>query len=162
MIKNSPLENTILQVVKDYEETWNAKLQEKTNRIMQLEKEVSELNSKVEELEFAAYEDFLSTQTDETNKSYEVIDEALKERLSTLNSAQQDTIIRETGVVLKDRIRAVGGDVNSDLHGVSLVDAVFTPQKGASFLVTTQASKTVSECYSGELLCLFAIQQCTS
>jgi len=54
----------------------------------------------------------------------EINDPALKKRLSPLGSPHLDTLIREAGVVLEDRLRSVSG-LNED--GVRLVDAAFSP-----------------------------------
>ena len=100
----SPLTDSILQVFRDYEEAWNTKLREKTERITQLEKQIIQLEN---ELLDAVKQD-------------DVIDEALKERLSKIKSAPLDTTIREAGVVLEDRLRMAGGDIDKSLHGVGL------------------------------------------
>ncbi len=115
MPKDSQLVNSILQVFTEYEDGCNAKLREKTERIEQLEKQVSQLESELVE---AATPD-------------EVIDENLKERLAKLKDAPLDTTLREAGVVLESRLRKVGGDVDKNLSGVQLVDAVFNPEKGS-------------------------------
>ena len=49
--------------------------------------------------------------------------------MSRLGSAPLDTVIRETGVVLEDRLRAVG-EVERMEHGAGLVDAVLSSEKG--------------------------------
>jgi hypothetical protein len=59
----------------------------------------------------------------------EINDETLKKRLSRLGSPPPDTVIREAGVVLEDRLRTVGG-VGSDLHGKDLVEAILSPGRG--------------------------------
>jgi len=51
--------------------------------------------------------------------------------LAKLKSAPLDTTLREAGVVLESRLRKVGGDVDKNLSGVQLVDAVFNPEKGS-------------------------------
>ena len=56
-------------------------------------------------------------------------DEILRNRLRRLKSAPLDTIIREAGVVLEDRIRQVANELDQSLHGVALVDAVMMPGK---------------------------------
>src|SRR5689334_20726094 len=114
MPKDSQLVNSILQVFTEYEDTWDAKLREKTERIEKLEKQVSQLENEL--LEAVTPDD--------------IIDEALKDRLLKLKTAPLDTTIREAGVVLEARLRKVGGDVDKNLTGVGLVDAVFLPEKG--------------------------------
>ena len=115
MPKDSLLVNSILQVFTEYEETWDAKLREKTERIEQLEKQVSQLESEL--LEAVTPDD--------------VIDEALKDRLAKLKSVPLDVTVREAGVVLESQLRKVGGNVDKNLVGVQLVDAVFNPEKGS-------------------------------
>ncbi len=51
-----------------------------------------------------------------------------------LSTAPLDTIIRESGVVLEDRLREIGGVLNRSLVGVRLVDAVFSPGEGTMTL----------------------------
>jgi hypothetical protein len=114
MPKDSQLVNSILQVFTEYEDAWNARLREKTERIAQLEKQVSQLESEL--LDAVTPDD--------------VIDEALKDRLSKLKSAPLDTTLREAGVVLESRLRKAGGDIDKTLTGVQLVDSVFNLEKG--------------------------------
>ena len=113
-MEESPLVNSLLQVIRDYDVTRKSEIQEKINRIKELEQQIARLES-----------DLLEASTPD-----EVIDEALKERLAKLKSAPLDTIIREAGVVLEDRLRAAGSDIDKQLHGVGLVDAVFSSEKG--------------------------------
>lgn len=115
MPKDSQLVNSLLKVFTEYEEAWDVKLQDKDERIKQLEQQVSQLENEL-----------LDAVTPD-----EVIDEALKDRLSKLKSAPLDTTLREAGVVLESRLRKVGGDVDKNLVGVALVDAVFNPEKGS-------------------------------
>ncbi len=115
MPKDSPLVNSILQVFTDYEDKWTAKLLEKTERINQLEQQIVQLENEL--LEAVTPDD--------------VIDENLKDRLTKLKSAPLDTTLREAGVVLESRLRKFGGDVDKNLVGVQLVDAVFNPEKGS-------------------------------
>lgn len=58
----------------------------------------------------------------------ELTDPVLRERVSRLGSPPPDTLIREAGVVLEDRLRTLGG-VGAQF-GVKLVDAVLDPVKG--------------------------------
>lgn len=110
----SSLANKLVQVMQEYEEDWQQRLQDSERRVRALERENGQLRKELEK--------HLSAQD-------EVIDEVLKKRLSKLGSPPLDTVIREAGVVLEDRLRTIGG-VDSTLHGVSLVDAVFGPEKG--------------------------------
>jgi predicted RNA binding protein YcfA (HicA-like mRNA interferase family) len=55
-------------------------------------------------------------------------DELLKKRLLSLGSSPMDTLIREAGVVLEDRLRQVSHET-TDLHGVALVDVIFAQGK---------------------------------
>jgi hypothetical protein len=59
----------------------------------------------------------------------EIHDAALKARVIRLGDPPLDTLIREAGVVLEDRLRATAGD-KSDEVGVRLVDAIFDNDKG--------------------------------
>ena len=56
----------------------------------------------------------------------EIGDKALKKRLSTLGAPPLDTLLREAGVVLEDRLRSVSG-LKED--GVRLVDEALAPDK---------------------------------
>jgi hypothetical protein len=113
-MEESPLVNSLLQVIRNYDAEWKKEAREKDDRIKKLEEEVVRLQNELVE---ASIPD-------------EVIDEALKERLARLKSAPLDTIIRETGVVLESRLRAAGNIVDKNLTGVGLVDAVFNSEKG--------------------------------
>ena len=53
----------------------------------------------------------------------EIYDSELRKRLARLGAPHLDTLIREAGVVLEDRLRSVTG--LSDVHGVKLVDDAF-------------------------------------
>lgn len=59
----------------------------------------------------------------------DVRDSALRQRLSQLGSPPFDTLVREAGVVLEDRLRRVAGEKDTNLHGVALVDALLSPNK---------------------------------
>jgi hypothetical protein len=113
-MEESPLVSSLLQVIRDYDSAQKNEILEKTNRIIELENEIALLEKEVMQ---ASIDD-------------EVFDEALKGRLSKLKSAPLDTIIREAGVVLEDRLRAVGNSSTASLFGVKLVDSSFEPGKG--------------------------------
>lgn len=59
----------------------------------------------------------------------DVRDPVLKQRLSQLGSPPFDTLVREAGVVLEDRLRRVAGEEATNLHGVALVDTLLIPDK---------------------------------
>jgi hypothetical protein len=58
-----------------------------------------------------------------------VTDPVLKSRLSKLETAPLDTVIRECGVVLENRIRSLS-QVDPSAYGLGLVELVFSPDKG--------------------------------
>ena len=60
----------------------------------------------------------------------DVVDQALRERLISLGSPPLDTLVREAGVVLEDRLRKMGGEASTALHGADLVRAVLSPERG--------------------------------
>jgi len=81
----------------------------------------------------------------------EILDAGLRKRLSRLGSAPLDTVIREAGVVLENRLRAVGG-VDSTEHGAGLVDAVLSSEKGTLiFSSHTGEQKGVWMLYRGAM-----------
>jgi hypothetical protein len=104
----------ILQVLQDYEMSWKEKLQEAENRAITTERENRELLEKLSQSNSALSE---------------ITDEILKKRIGTLLDSPLDTMIREAGVVLEDRLREVG-KAGYDLEGVKLVDALLSPKKG--------------------------------
>lgn len=104
----------ILQVLQEYEMAWEERLQEAENRATAAEQENRELCEKLRQSNSALRE---------------ITDEVLKKRIGTLLESPIDTMIREAGVVLEDRLRAKG-EAGSDLEGVRLVDAILNPKKG--------------------------------
>jgi hypothetical protein len=60
----------------------------------------------------------------------EIHDAALKERIGRLGSPPLDTLIREAGVILEDRLRSLAPE-KKDEYGVKLVDAIFEFGKGS-------------------------------
>lgn len=109
------LANEVLAVVERHERSWRERLEASEERIKELDQENERLHRELERGRSALEE---------------VSDEVLKRRLSRLRSAPLDTVMREAGVVLEDRLRAAGG-VDSSLHGVGLVDAVLGLEKGS-------------------------------
>lgn len=104
----------ILQVLQEYEMGWQERLQEAENRANAAEQENRKLSEKLRQSNSALRE---------------ITDEVLKKRIGTLLESPLDTMIREAGVVLEDRLRAKG-KAGSDLTGVKLVDDLLTPEKG--------------------------------
>lgn len=109
----SPLQEAIDKIQK-FENMIYEELDYAHHRIEELEKENKLLKAKLKK---------------STSVLDEVSDEVLKERMSRLGSAPSDTIIREAGVVLEDRLRQIAGTDSMD-HGIKLVDAVLNPQDG--------------------------------
>jgi hypothetical protein len=64
----------------------------------------------------------------------EVADDVLGERLRRLGDPPLDTLIREAGVVLEDRLRQLAGEAGPSLHGVGLVDAIMNFKTGSLIL----------------------------
>lgn len=66
-----------------------------------------------------------------TNASpFAISDEELKSRVARLGNAPLDTIIREAGVTLENRLRFYGGETCALEHGTKLVDKALTPSTG--------------------------------
>jgi hypothetical protein len=101
----------ILQVLEEYEMAWQERLQEAENRANIAETEVKKLNEKLSR---------------SNSVMSEITDDILKKRIGTLLKSPLDTMIREAGVILEDRLREKG-EAGSDLHGVGLVDALLVP-----------------------------------
>ncbi len=81
----------------------------------------------------------------------EVADPAFKERLARLESAPLDTVVREAGVVLEDRLRSVGG-VPGAIYGVELLDAVLGPQSGTLvFSADSREQEGVRQLFRGAM-----------
>ena len=104
----------ILQVLEEYEMSWQERLEEAESRARAAENENRQLNGKLRLIN--------STMS-------EITDDTLKKRIGTLGKSPLDTMIREAGVVLEDRLREMG-ESNNDLDGVKLVDALLAPGKG--------------------------------
>lgn len=104
----------ILQVLQEYETSWQERLQEAENRATAAEQENRTLSEKLRQSNSAMSE---------------ITDNVLKKRIGTLLKSPLDTMIREAGVVLEDRLREKG-EANSDLEGVKLVDALLAPGTG--------------------------------
>jgi len=113
-VQSRPLTNKIFRAIQEYETDWQQRLQEFERRVKSLEQENDKLRKELEK---------------GLSNSDEIIDEALKKRLSRLGSPPLDTLIREAGVVLEDRLRTTSG-ADSNLHGKDLVEAVLGPGKG--------------------------------
>jgi hypothetical protein len=115
----SSLVAALLQVIQDFEEKTRAEVKAGHLKIEQLTQENLELRQEIDK-ELSIFD--------------EVTDEMLQRHLARLTTSPLDTIIREAGVVLEDRLRQVGGEAVSGLHGVSLVDGVLAPEKGTLIL----------------------------
>jgi hypothetical protein len=104
----------LLAVVERHIGDWEERVAASEGRVSELEEENARLRGELER---------------ERSALEEVSDKVLRERLSWLGSAPLDTVMREAGVVLEDRLRAVGR-VGGGQHGVGLVDAVLHPERG--------------------------------
>jgi hypothetical protein len=105
----------VSQILAEYEADWEERLCASEERADTLANENALLRQQLE---------------NQVSLSGEIADPALKQRLALLGSAPLDTLIREAGVVLEHRLRAVSG-VDSSAHGVALVDAALSPTDGA-------------------------------
>ena len=110
----SRLSGMIIKLIDDYEKELEQRIECSEKRIAELEMENQELRKRIERCELPLDE---------------ISDPALKARLGKLEAAPPDTIMREAGVSLEDRLRK-GGEIGADLHGVALVDAVGRPDGG--------------------------------
>jgi len=119
-MKLQSVTDSILEILREYERHWQERLWSLENQVEALERENENLREKVDK---------------GGSILHEIVDDVLKKRLSRLGSPPLDTIIREAGVVLEDRLRAVGG-VDSQLHGVDLVDAALAPGRGTLLFST--------------------------
>jgi hypothetical protein len=108
------LAEKVAVLVKDYQEETEKQLLKAQDRIQELEDEVNSLRNKLE----------TSGQI-----YHEIGDPTLRSRMKKLGSAPSDTIIREAGVILEDRLRITSG-VRGNLHGVRLIDTIFDPEDG--------------------------------
>jgi hypothetical protein len=113
-MKPQPVTDNILEILREYESHWQELLRDLENQVGALERENEKLREKVDK---------------SGSILHEIADDVLKKRLSRLGSPPLDTIIREAGVVLEDRLR-VASRADSQLHGVDLVDAVLAPGRG--------------------------------
>lgn len=129
--------NKLIQAVEEYERDWQERLQYFEGRVRALEQEKEELHQ-----ELARQRSLLD----------EISDETLKSRLSKLGGFPPlDTVIREAGVVLENRLRTLDG-VDGNLHGTQLVDAVFDPKTGVlQFSSHTGEQEGVRMLYRGAM-----------
>ncbi len=95
---------------------------------------IDELQARTESLE-AENEKLRAELEKRRSGRFTVQDEELRKRLSRLGNAPTDTVIRESGVILENRIRRVMDDSGKNAHGVQLVDLAFNPKSGA-FIVS--------------------------
>ena len=111
----SPLLNSLLQVIQDYESSYQQRLQTAEEKIKHLEQENNQLQQEIE-------------------KGITILDEAtdeiLRKQLASMANSPLDALVREAGVVLEARLRRIAGRAGTSLHGVALVDAVLAPEKG--------------------------------
>lgn len=112
---DSQLLSSLLAVIRDYEKGMEDRLNDAKARILALEAEIAELKK-------------------ETNQAptlfEEVTDEVLQKRLASLQNSALDTIIREAGVVLENRLRQIAGAAGIGKHGTELVGIVLQPGRG--------------------------------
>jgi len=106
------LRDRILQAVEEYETITQKALQVTEGKAKALEQENKQLHQALQEKGSALSE---------------ITDVVLRERIEPLLQSPMDTMIREAGVVLEDRLRSVG-EAGSDLDGVKLVDALLNPK----------------------------------
>jgi hypothetical protein len=108
-----PVPPRLLQVLQEYEAAWEEQLRRERARANIAEQENREL----------------SEQLRHSNSVLAgIADDGLRKRISGLLNSPLDTMIREAGVVLEDRLRATG-KAGSDLVGVKLVDTLLSPDK---------------------------------
>ena len=112
---DSPLLNSLFQVIQDFEKAHQEKLNVAEVTIKKLEEENNQIRQELDK---------------STSILGDVTDETLKKRLSSLGASPLDTLVREAGVVLEDRLRRAIGHSDTSLSGVYLVDAALDPDKG--------------------------------
>ncbi len=131
---DAKLADRIFQMVQDHERESDRRLQRTGAKNARLRDELNRSKNEVLASQNAlaqARDDLIKAQKElekQSSSLYRVADKALKTRLFKLGAVPADTMIREAGVLLEDRLRTVGG-APSSLTGVSLVDAVLTPGK---------------------------------
>jgi len=136
-LTQSVLTDRFLEVISDYETRWSRKLEASEQRIRDLEKKNDELRKAL-----AAGTTLLD----------EITDEVLKQRVSRLRTAPLDTLMREAGVILEDRLRRIAGDSGRGLYGVKLVEHVLQGD-GAKLVFSTHSGEQfgVLQLYRGAM-----------
>jgi hypothetical protein len=114
-MNDSPLLTSLLQVIRDFEIDYQSKLEEANVTIGTLQEENRQLREAAERSQ---------------SLLDDIIDEHLRNRLSRLGTPPLDTLVREAGVVLEDRMRRIAREDDNSLTGTALVDAVLAPDKG--------------------------------
>jgi hypothetical protein len=121
----SSLLDSITVLIEDFESIWLSREKEYQARIKELEAE----NAKLRELI-----------SKEPTIAEEIKDDVLRDRVSRLTGAPMDTLIREAGVILEERLRIISG-IEEPLYGVKLVDAVLAHNTGSINFSTHQGEQ---------------------
>lgn len=125
---------SILQVAQKYEEQWRENLQGLETRVRQLQQENEKMRGQLDK---------------PPPIPDEITDSILKKRLSSLGSAPFDIMVRESGVVLEERLRAASG-CSHQLYGVDLVEAALSVDRGVLvFSAHTGEQDGVKNLYKG-------------
>jgi hypothetical protein len=104
----------IIQALEQYDRTWQDRLNESEAIRGKLEEEIENLHTEREQ---------------RTQPPGGIVDAMLRSRLLPLGSSPLDTLIREAGVVLEDRLRSLA-PAGSTSYGIRLVEDVLSPQNG--------------------------------
>jgi hypothetical protein len=140
-ISESPLTNEILKITKKYLQQWDETQAGYKQRIEELEQENLKLHSETNKVRMRIADlevEYLKLRS-ETNQERtildEINDETLKNRIQRLGSPPLDTLIREAGVILEDRLHTIG-KVDSSQFGTGLVDEVLNNKTGTLIFST--------------------------
>lgn len=109
----SALTDKIRQLVEEEQQAWQKRIEDAEKRVSELEQENTKLREALEKNQ---------------GPWGDIVDETLRKRLIRLGDPPLDTIIREAGVILEDRLRTVS-KLDTSHVGVKLVDTAFTPEQ---------------------------------
>ena len=131
------LRQRLVEVISDSEGAWDQRVESYERQIEELGRENAELRNKL---------DAGIAPVDE------IMDDVLRKRMSYLKNAPRDTLIREAGAILEDRLRQYAGETGRTEHGVKLAEHVLkAPNAKLEFSTHSGEQLGVMHLYRGAM-----------
>jgi len=111
-MEQNSLSQQVYDLVQQYEAQYRGESEAALEKIKSQEQEIEALKTKL------------------AQQQNRIQDDELQSRLEKLRTAPSDTLIREVGVILENRIRRLIGASANDAHGVQLIDLAFRKETG--------------------------------